>query len=249
MKSWWEETEIRAHRERTPASLGLAYWQRLRAVGIDADLAHGPAYDLGHLFVLCADLIKLVDGLLTAADGDLVAIRRQTMTIDRWSRYAVDWTESTQAGFNQLLDSMDLDPQKLVQREEIRPKVGTAVPEEQSKVDGRYRYYHLVLERIDLKFASINIPPEVHQGLSRSLARIYEESLVTLRLLHGCERSDTPRFSHISRILLEINTTWHFDLGPHLLGPGRLNAKTAVRVGLQTFLLLAFSVDYPRQGS
>lgn len=249
MKSWWEETETRAHRERTPATLGLAFWQRLRAVGIDPDLAHAPAYDLGHLSILCADLVKLVDGLLTAADGDTTAIRRQAITIDRWTRYAVAWTESTQGSFNRLLDSMELDPDKLAQREEIRPPFTTALPEEQSKVDGRYRYYHLILERIDLKFASINIPADLHLGLSRSLARLYEESLVTLRLLHGCEREHNPRFSHISRMLLEVNTTWHFDLGPHLLGSGRLAAGSVGRVGLQTFLLLAFSIQKSGQCS
>jgi len=241
MKSWWEETETRALRERTPAALGLAYWQRLRAVGIDSDLAHAPAYDLGQLYFLCTDLVKLVDGLLAAADGDQLAIRRQAIAMDRWIRYALAWTESTQAGFNHLLDSMELDPAKLALREEIRPQFGVTLPEEQAKVDGRYRYYHLILERIDLKFASINISPDLHLGLSRSLARLYEEALVTLRLLHGCEREPNPRFSHISRMLLEVNTTWHFDLGPHLIGPGRLGTKTYGRVGLQTFLLLAFS--------
>ncbi|MFZ5816835.1 MAG: hypothetical protein ACOY93_16335 [Bacillota bacterium] len=238
--NWWEETEARAHRARTPAALAQTLWQRLQAAGIDPDLAFIPAYDLAQLHDLCADLIKLVDGLLVAADGDRPALRRQGLALMRWARTAAFWTQSSAATYNQLMDSLDLEAEHLAAREEVAAEAEAAQPEEQAKLDGRYRNWHLLYERLDLKLASVMVEERVQRGLARELARLYEEALVTIRLIGSLERESNPRFRPTARLLLQINTTWHFDLGPYHLGFGEMRAKSGGSPGLQTWLLLAF---------
>lgn len=238
--SWWEDAEARAHRSKSPADLGQALWQRFVGAGIDAQAAFAPAYDLGVLFALCADLIKLVEGILLATDGDKAALRRQGLALQRWAQSAAAWTELSAPGFNALMDSLQLDPESLAAREEVRPGGTEAEPEAQGKLDGRYRYYHLLFERLDLKLASAGLPEPIHRGLARSLARLYEEALLAIRLIAGIEKESAPRFRQTARLLLELNTSWHFDLGPHHLGHGRLNSQGTTPVGLQTWLLLAW---------
>lgn len=238
--NWWEETEARAHRAKTPAALAQTLWQRLQAAGIDPDLAFLPAYDLAQLHDLSADLIKLVQGLLEATDGDRATIRRQGLALARWARQAAFWTQSTAAAYNQLMDGLDLDAGELASREEVAEVASTAQPEEQAKLDGRYRHWHLLYERVDLKLASIGAEESVQRSLARALARVYEECLVTLRLISALERDANPRFRSTARLLLQINTSWHFDLGPYHLGHGELRARSRGTPGLQTWLLLAF---------
>lgn len=238
--NWWEEAEARARRAKSAASLAHVLHKRLEAAGIRPDLCAVSALDLATLSHLTADLVVLTDGLLVIADGDLPALRRQGRLLSRWAESARQWSEASAPDFNAMMDGLELEPEALASREELRPADGATLPEAQSKVDGRYRLWHLLLERIDLKVASAGIPEEVHRGLARCLARIYEESLVAIRLIHGLEREPEPRFRQTARILLEINTTWHFDLGPHHLGHGRLRPGGAVPHGLQTWLLLAF---------
>lgn len=238
--NWWEETEARAHRARTPAALAQTLWQRLQAAGMDPDLAFTPSYDLAQLHDSCADLIKLVEGLLLAADGDKPAIRRQGLALMRWARNAHFWTQSTAAAYNQLMDSLDLESDQLAAREEWVEEQGAGKPEEQAKLDGRYRNWHLLYERLDLKLASVGVDERTHRGLSRALARLYEECLITIRLITGLEKESTPRFRATARLLLQINTTWHFDLGPYHLGAGEMRAKSGGSPGLQTLILLAF---------
>lgn len=238
--NWWEETEARAHRARTPASLALTLWQRLQAAGIDPDFAYVPAYDLAHLYDLAADLIKLVDGLLLAADGDKAATRRQGLALMRWARLAAFWAQSTAPAYNQLMDSLDLEAETLAAREEQAEEEAAARPAEQAKLDGRYRNWHLLYERLDLKLDSVAIAEATRRGLARSLARLYEECLVTIRLVGGLEKEANPRFRATARLLLQLNTTWHFDLGPYHLGQGEMRAKSGGTPGLQSWLLLAF---------
>lgn len=238
--NWWEETEARAHRTRTPAALAMTLWQRLTAAGVDPDLAFAPSYDLAQLHDTCADLVKLVDGLLLAADGDKSAMRRHGLALMRWAKNAAFWTQSTAAAYNQLMDSLDLEADELAAREEQGEEGMAGTPEEQAKLDGRYRNWHLLYERLDLKLDSVGVEERVRRGLARTLARLYEECLVTIRLLAGLEKEPNPRFRATARLLLQINTTWHFDLGPYLLGSGEMRAKSGGSPGLQTWLLLAF---------
>lgn len=237
---WWEEAEARAQRARTPAALAQSLWQRLQGAGIDPDLAFGPAYDLAHLHDLCADLVKLTESLLETADGDRPALRRHGLLLTRWARYAAHWAQSSAPGFNQLIDSLDLDPDRLADREQPVVPADGGRPEEQSKVDGRYRYWHLLYERLDLKLASVGVEESVRQALARSLSRLYEHALLTVRLISRLEKDQNLRFGGAARQLLEVNTTWHFDLGPYHLGPGELRARGQMPPGLQTWLLLAF---------
>ncbi len=238
--NWWEETEARAHRAKTPAALAQTLWQRFGTAGIDPDLTYLPAYDLAQLHDLCADYVKLIDGLLTVRDGDLPNLRRQGLALVRWARNAAFWTQSTAPAYNQLMDGLDLESGELAAREEVALEGQHAQPEEQAKLDGRYRNWHLLFERLDLKLASAGLEERVQRGLARSLARLYEECLVTIRLIGGLEKEAHPRFRPTARLLLQINTTWHFDLGPYHLGQGEVRAKSGGAPGLQTWLLLAF---------
>lgn len=239
--NWWEESEARALRAKTPAGMAQALAQRFSAAGLDMDMAFAPAYDLAHLHDLCADLVKLVESLLLTADGDRAGLRRHGMTLARWAQYAHAWTQGSAPGFNQLMDSLDLDADTLARREEVADEGTAAQPAEQVKLDGRYQHWHLLYERLDLKLASIGVEERVRHALARSIARTYEQCLIAVRLLAALEKEANPRFGQVARILLEINTTWHFDLGPYHLGHGELRGRGAGAPGIQTWLLLAFS--------
>jgi hypothetical protein len=236
--NWWEETEARAHRSKSPAGLAQTLWQRLQAAGIEGDLALLPAYDLAGLHDLCVDLVKIVDGLLLVADGERAALYRQGRLLLRWAEHAEHWCQSTAPEFNRLMDALDLDAEELEAREPL-PAEEAADPEEQAKLDGRFRHWHLLYERLDLKLASATVEPPVRHRLCRSLARLYEEALVTIRLVSQLERDAAPRFGVTARRLLQVNTTWHFDLGPYHLGAGQARARGARSLGVKTLLMVA----------
>lgn len=238
--NWWEDAEAKALRAKTPAGLGQTLWQRCLAAGLDQNLSAVPAYDLASLHDLCADFVKLVEGLLVLSDGDSASLRRQALLLGRWARHAHNWTQGSAGPFNALMDSLDFEPDTLAEREEVALEEQGGLPEETPKLEGRYRHWHLVYERLDLKFASVAMDERVRRGLARSLARIYEQSLITFRLITSMEKESQPRFRPLARVLLEINTTWHFDLGPYHLGHGELRASGISSTGLQTWLLLAF---------
>jgi hypothetical protein len=239
---WWDEAEARARRAKSPVGLAQSLAQRLQAAGIDPDLGFAPAYDLACLHDLCADLVKIVDGMLETADGDAPQLRRYGLVLLRWARSAQAWTVATAPGFNQLIDGLDLEPEKLKEREEASAISGAEAgrPEEQPKVDGRYQHWHLLYERLDLKLTAAGVAAEVSRALARSLARIYEQALVLIRQVSGLEKESRPRFGAVARLLLDVNTVWHFDLGPYHLGYGELRARGQTPYGLQTDLLLAF---------
>jgi len=234
---WWEEAEARARRTPSPAGLAQTLWQRLKEAGVDPDLSFLPAHDLAALYFLCLDLVRLVEAILVAADGDGAELRRQVMALWRWSERARQWAHGSAPAFNQLVDSLDLDPEEVALREEVEPAVPQFSPEEQPKLEGRYEYWHLLYERLDLKYASLGVEEQVHRGLAHSVARIYEAALHLIRNLTALEKDPRPRYGQVARLLLDINTTWHFDLGPYHLGHGQMLPRGGAVVGLQTWLL------------
>jgi len=238
---WWEETEARIHRTTSAATLGQTLWQRLVQAGLEPGAAYLTAYDLAALQLLCADLVKLVDSLLEVADGDRAAWRRHALALLRWTRGAESWTRETAAATNRLLDSLDLEPSELAAREgpAVEEPAWARSPGEQAKRDGRYRHWHLLYERLDLKLSTMGLEEPVQRGVARALARLYEESVVTFRLLSGLSRDERPRYGQVARLLLQINTTWHFDLGPYVLGSGQVRPDGGGTVGLATWLVLA----------
>jgi|GEM_PF-1858182 len=241
---WWEETEARIHRTPSAVTGAQSLWQRLCQAGLDPELSFLPAYDLAALQSLCADLVKLVEGLLEAADGDRAAWRRHALVLLRWAKSAEAWTQATAPTFNRLLDSLDLDPSELADREEaaeVQPGEADLLPAEQAKLEGRYRHWHLLYERLDLKLATMGLEERTGRALARTLARLYEECLVTFRVLAGLGREQAPRYRPTVRLLLQINTTWHFDLGPYVLGPGQARADGVSTIGLPTWLLLSLN--------
>ncbi|HWI60549.1 MAG TPA: hypothetical protein VNT75_01785 [Symbiobacteriaceae bacterium] len=238
---WWEEAEARAHRAKSAAALGQTLFQRLTAAGADADLAFGPAYDLGRLYDLCTDFVQLTESILETADGDRERLRRHGLVLLRWTRYAHGWTTASVAGYNQLMDGLQLDADELADREAGPADDGGGRPEEEPKVEGRYQRWHLLYERLDLKMTACGVDAQVSAGLARSLARVYEQCLLTIRRLSQLERDSQPRFRAAARLLLDINTAWHFDLGPYHLSQGELRARGTAPRSLQTWLLLAFS--------
>jgi hypothetical protein len=238
--NWWEETEARAHRAKTPALLAQSLAQRLTSAGVEPDFAAVSTYDLAHLWALTADFIKLVDALLLVADGDRQRMYRQAMSIGRWAAYASTWTASSAAPFNQLMNNLNLSGEQLANRELAFDEPETGAPEEASKSAGRYQHWHLLYERLDLKLASVGVEERAQRALARSIARIYEQAVITHRLIGALERQSESRFGQVARMLLEINTTWHFDLGPNHLGYGELRPSPS-RPGLQSWLLLAFA--------
>lgn len=238
---WWEEAEARAHRARTAASLAQSLLQRMQAAGVAVDLAFGPAYDLGRLQDLSLEFVQLIESLLEVADGDRDGLRRHGLVLLRWVRYAHSWTTASAAGFNQLIDGLQLDVGDLAEREQVPDAEESARPEEQPKVEGRYQRWHLLYERLDLKLAACGVEEQVSHGLARSLARVYEQCLLTTRRIGGLEKEANPRFRAVARLLLDINTAWHFDLGPYHLGQGELRPRGSAPRSLQMWLLLAFS--------
>lgn len=245
--SWWEETEARARRSRGPALLSLTLQQRMLTAGLDPDLTALPAFDLAHLNSLCSDLVLLVDGLLILQDGDVPALRRQAYLLQRWAELTHRWTVTTAPALNRLLDSLDLEPDLLAGRSDLTGEPAEAgLPQEEGKREGRYRHWHLLYERLDLKFSAAAIPEPTGRGLARNLSRLYEESLILIRSLWTLERQSQPRFRQTARLLLEVNTTWHFDLGPHHLGLDSLVPSQTGPQGFQTWLFLAFgNQGYP----
>jgi hypothetical protein len=236
---WWDETETRALRAPSPQALGQLYVQRFEAAGIAPGKAMLPCYDLGLLTQLCLDYIKLVDGLLTVADGDRDGLRRWAALIGRWAEGALAWTERSVPGFNELLTGMEISATELAEREGVEP-LEAGAPDEQMKADGRFRPFHFLYERLDLKLASVEIPERVHRGLARLLARLYDEAIWTLAELYRLEKEGRPRYRAVARLMLDLNTTWHFDLGVFVLPPGKLRGTGPSTPGLPTWLFLAF---------
>lgn len=237
--SWWDETETRALRASSPQALGQIYLQRFEAAGIAPAKAMLPCYDLALLGQLCLDYVKLVDGLLTVADGDRVGLGRWAALLGRWSESALHWAERSGPVLNDFLAGLELSPAELAERESVEPLLAGA-PDEQMKADGRFRPFHFLYERLDLKLASSGAPERVARGLARVLARLYDEAIWTLAELHRLEKESRHGYKRIARLLLDLNTTWHFDLAVYVLPHGRLREGAPSTPGLPTWLFLAF---------
>lgn len=235
--NWWEEMEAQAHRARTPADAAHRLWQRFQEVGLDPDLSLVPAHQIAALAALCADYVKLTESVLLAADGDATAIRRALTALDLWTRQAHFWTEESAKPFALLLNSLDLDAALLDERH-VAEADTPLLPAEQGKADGRYRMWHLLYERLDIKLSSVETDAKVARALARDLAEVYEESLVALRGISRLEKEAKPRFRTVSRLLLDLNTALHFHLGPHHLGPGEISPKGGATPSLRTWILL-----------
>jgi hypothetical protein len=236
---WWDETETRALRAPSPQALGHLFLQRLESAGIAPGKAMLACYDLALLQSLCLDYIKLVDGLLTVADGDREGMRRWAALIARWGESALTWAERSGPVMGDLLTGLELSPKELVERESVEP-LDHGAPDEQMKADGRFRPFHFLYERLDLKLLSIQAPERVARGLARVLARLYDEAIWTLAELHRLEKEGRPRYRPVTRLLLDLNTTWHFDLAAFVLPHGRLREGAPSTPGLPTWLFLAF---------
>lgn len=235
--TWWEGIEAYAHRTRTPADMAHRLWQRFGEAGIDPDLALLPAHQIATLVTLCCDFVKHTESVLVAADGDAAAIRRALAAIDLWLQQARFWTELSAKPFAQLLNSLALDTERLDESEFADDEGAARLPQEQAKADGRYRMWHLLYERLDIKLASTGADPQIARALARDLAEVYEEIMVALRAITRLEKESRPRFRTAARLLLDLNTAFHFHLGPHHFGQGEIRPTGAAAPSLRNWIL------------
>lgn len=239
--NWWQETEGRAHRTRTPGDMAHLLWQRFCDAQIDPDLSFIPAHQIAVLAQACAEFIKLTESILMVQDGDRGAIHRALSATDQWAAQMQFWVERSEKPFARLLDSLNLDAELLASRDEASDPIEAGAPQEQAKVDGRYRNWHLLYERLDLKLASTGAEAKVARTLARELAEVYEECLAALRDISRFEKSSHARFRQAARLVLDLNTGFHFHLGPHHLGYGPVDPKGGAVPALRTWLLLYMS--------
>lgn len=234
---WWDETESRALRARGSAQLALTLWRRLQDAGAAAELALLPAHGLAQLHAAGCDLVQIVDSLLVAPRG---AGRLHLMELAAWCRRAAFAVAESERPFLLLLDSLKLDPDDLRFREPgTEGPVGA--PEEQPKLEGRYQRRHLLYERLDLKLEAEGIPPGVRQPLCRDLATVYEEFLVAVRGIHRLQGEGRVRFGELVRLLVDLNATFHFTVGPRYLAPARAEAGAPPGLGLPGWIALALA--------
>lgn len=246
--NWWQETEARAHRTRTPGDMAHLLWQRFCEAGLDPDLSFTPAHQIAAFAQASAEFIKLTEALLVAKDGDRRAIHRSLAAIDGWASHLQFWIERSEKPFARLLDSLNLDADLLAAREEGLDTSTPRPPQEQAKVDGRYRNWHLLYERLDLKLASTEADAGVARSLAREIAEIYEECLAALRDTERLEKDARARFRNAARLILDLNTGFHFHLGPHHLGYGAIDLKGGAVPSLRSWILLYITAAWPSSG-
>lgn len=237
--NWWEETEARVHRMRTPHDSALLLHQRMQAAGLDPHLSLLPAHYTAALLTSAADFIKLTESLLVSGEGDRAGITRTLAAIDLWASQAGWLVRESEKPFGRLLDSLQLDAEEMAGRAEAgQPDARAGAPEEQAKLDGRYRYWHLLYERLDLKLAGGKESTDLSRALAREIAEIYEECLISVREIVRLEKDAQPRFRSVARLMLDLNTTFHFHLGPHHLGFGQVDLRGAAVAALRSRILL-----------
>lgn len=238
---WWDETEGRALRARGTAQLALVLWRRLQDAGCSPELALLPAHGLAALHGAGSDLVQVVESLLVAPQG---ALRLYLLELAMWCRRAAFAVTESERPFLLLLDSLKLDPADLDRRSELPPGAAAA-PAEQPKLEGRYQRRHLLYERLDLKLEAGGIPAPARQPLCRDLATVYEEFLVLLRVIHRLQGEDRVRFGELVRLLVDLNATFHFTVGPRYLQPLRVEAGAQPGLGLPGWIALALGPDWP----
>lgn len=234
---WWDETEGRALRTRSGAALALALWRRLQAAGCDAEAALLPAHGLAGLYGAGCDLVQVVDSLLVAPAG---GVRLHLLELAAWCRRAAFVIGESERPFLLLLDSLRPDPEDLARRVAAEPGAGGA-PAEQPKLEGRYQRRHLLYERLDLKLEAEGLPAPARQPLCRDLATVYEEFLVALRSIHRLQGEDRLRHGELVGLLVDLNATFHFTLGPRHLAPARAEPGSAPGLGLPGWIALALA--------
>jgi hypothetical protein len=245
--NWWQETEARIHRMKTASDLALLLQQRFGAAGLDPDRTWLPAHQIAALIGSCSELVKLVDSLLLTGPDDTPALRRSLAAIDLWARQMEWLVAGSEKPLAKLLDSLEPDTPPPPAYQQIRPG-GDLPPEEQAKADGRYRNWHLLYERLDLKLAAPDVDAAVSRHLARELAEIYEEALVAVREVGRLEKEVKPGYRSVSRLLLDLHTAFHFHLGPHHLGHGAPDPARATPPAVRTWLLLYLSARQAKSG-
>ncbi|BDG59985.1 hypothetical protein [Caldinitratiruptor microaerophilus] len=217
---WWDEAEHRALRQRGQATLALGIWRRLREAGFDAHLSLLPAHGLARLYLAACDLVQVTESLLVAPAGELSLHLYELADWCRAAWAAVDWSERP---FLVLLDSLRLDPDDWPPAAAAGAGAVTPAPppEEAPKLEGRYERRHLLYERLDLRMEAEGLPAEVRRPLARDLATVYEEFLVTLWQVHDLlSAGERARRRAWERLLVDVNATFHFHVGPRYLRPG-----------------------------
>lgn len=240
---WWEEAEHRAVRQRGEATLALGIWRRLREAGFDARLSLLPAHGLARLYLAACDLVQVTDSLLVAPAGELSLHLYELADWCRGAWAAVEWSERP---FLLLLDSLRPDPEDWP----AAAAAGTGAeatgpapaPEEAPKLEGRYERRHLLYERLDLRMEAEGLLAEVRRPLARDLATVYEEFLVTLWQVHGLlSAGERTRRRAWERLLVDVNATFHFHVGPRYLRPGPPEPGTPGSFPLPGWIALVLS--------
>lgn len=242
----WEEAEARALRTRGPGALTLTIWQRLRSADIDPTLSLLPARGLAQLHFAGVDLVHLVDALLVAPSGGYALHLAELYS---WCRGAHFWVEESARPFLLLLDRLQAaqpaapagpPPAEAVTAGPPEP-ADPAPPEAQAKLDGRYRQWHLLYERLDLKAEAEGLPPDVRRPLCSMLAETYEEFLLFGHQLHALVQAPRASWSRWTQFLAAVNATFHYHLGPRRLAVGRIDAGLPPAVGLPARILAALA--------
>lgn len=233
----WEEAEARYLRTQGPGALSLTIWQRLKAAGIDQSVSFLPARGLARIYFWGVDLAHLVDAMMVAPAGDLSL---HLAELYDWCRTASIGLEGSARPFLLLLDRLQVDPRGQVPE---APSPGAALPPEaQGKIDGQFRQWHLLYERLDLKAEAEGLPVDIRRPLCRDVAEVYAEFIRVGDRLQSLLRADRSVWSQWVRLFSEVDATFHYHLGPRRLSAGRLDAGSPPSVGLPTRILLALSV-------
>lgn len=240
--SRWDEIEAKIHRTRSAADLAEMLRQRLIDAGCPAGPSMLTALLLAQAYFQSLDLVKAIDALLTEADGDRPSVGARLLQIREIAaglRHFALRLESPLTAFIEVIGEAD-------RLEEIADRefgeTGLALsPEEAAKIDGRYRDWHLLFERLDLKLASVGAGDRLRRGLARDISEIYEELISVVRITDDLASGRAPSIGRIARNLTEINAALHFHLLPNHLGefisvPGEVRVSPA----LLTWIVLFF---------
>lgn len=245
--SWWDETQSRLLRSKSPMELAQTLLQRLEGVHLGGEGALAPALHLATVVYAAADLVKLTEGVLEAADADRAALRRQAVLLLAWAQAAQRTVEEATPPLAALLGHLDpADRQEAFVAFSTDRNPGS--PAEQGKVDGRYRRWHLLFEQLDLKFASCGVAPSLARGLARALAELFDTLLGFADSVHLLTATAKPRRFEAARFLVDAHAAVSLSVGPRYLGMAANQAGVPAGLGLPAWLLL-FLVETGGEGS
>ena len=240
--SRWGEIEARIHRTRSAADLTETIRRRL----VDARCPAGPALLTATLLAQCyfqsVDLVKIIDALLMEAEGDRSSVGVRLLQIREVASGLRHFARRLELPLVALLEAIG-EADRLGEVDVLESVgVGSASsPEEAAKLDGRYRDWHLLFERLDMKLASAGAGDRLRRGLARDISEIYEELISVVRSTDDLASGRAASIGRIARCLTEINAALHFHLLPNHLGesmnvPGEARALPA----LLTWIILFF---------